>query len=125
MLDYYLINYVDDLYSPVERSICIIAHDGVQVHLRLLGAQSRDQVDTAPFAAISENAPANVWVYREWVDWFYDVSENEGVNPAGFHKVMGRLMSNGTSITVVPGTSEVPDGTEPALLVDQLYASNV
>lgn len=125
-LNYYLIKYMDDIGGKLQHTIGIIAHDGDKCHLRILGAKSRDEVDTAPFSSISELAAENAWAYLEWVDWFYSVSENECVNPAGFEKTMERLQTNGTSIVVELASGlEVPDGVDPASFVDQLYKANV
>ena len=124
-LDYYIIKYIPDPEGP-EWAIGVVANDGEKAYFRLLGVQGRDKVDLAPICRLSGMDPAHASGYNEWVHWFYSVVENEGANPAGFEKVMTRLRKTGTSITVDPGPSVlVPQGQDPAAIVDRLYAETV
>jgi hypothetical protein len=122
-LYYYLIKYVNDTDA---RTIGVIAHDGEKCRFRILGVTSRTEVDTTPLSYLLEFPVENSWVYREWVDWFYDVSENECANLTGFEKTMERLYATGTSITVERGISvEVPENMTPDDLIDRLYSEHV
>lgn len=123
VLTTYRILFVDDMGSGNTWNIGVIANDGQKAHLRILGAKSRHDIEHTPLTYLT-GIQLESWAYREWVCWFYDVAENEGVNPAGLHKVMNRLIANGTTITVEPGESvPVPDGQDPASVVDRLFAS--
>jgi hypothetical protein len=126
ILNYHIIKYVDDLDTGNEWAIGIIANDGNQAYLRLLGATSRSEVDHTPLCYLTGINAENAWAYREWVDFFFDITDNECSNPAGFEKVMNRLQTTGTTITVEHGGSvEIPSDGDHSSILDQLYAKHV
>jgi hypothetical protein len=121
-LHYYRILYSDDLGTGKESTIGIIAHDGQRAYFRALGVRNRQDIDPSPLCHQTMFRAEDAWAYREWMDWFYDVTDNECVNPAGFEKVMALLQRTGTTLTVeFGGHVAIPAAATALEVLDRLY----
>jgi hypothetical protein len=91
-LDFYVIQYVDNLICRKPRNIGVIAHHEGEVDFRLIGTDAESRVvDTSLFAAMGERARLNAWVFVEWAHWFFRLADGEGKDPFAFKRWMTRM----------------------------------
>ncbi len=89
-LHFHVIQYIDDLLSGEGKNIAVLAHDGQRAHLRMLGIENH-HLQTGFFSAISRKAHASAWVYREWVEWFQQLVNEDGRDHDAFISELARL----------------------------------
>ncbi len=68
-LKYRTIQYIEDPFRGESRNIGVIAYEGKNAYIRLIGLDD-DKLDTNKFALISKTAKESTWVFGEWVLWF-------------------------------------------------------
>jgi hypothetical protein len=125
-LSYYIIKYVANHGGGEEYPIGVIANHDQAAYFRALGVKNRTEVDHTPLCYLTGLNAEDAWAYHEWVDWFYDVIENEGTAPDGLDKLMSRLQATGTSITVDTGEPiALSEGQDLVSMVDRLYEKHV
>lgn len=119
-LHYHLIQYQDDPFSAEGRNVAVLAHDGSRAHLRALGME-KYQFQPVFFRALSRKARDSAWVYREWIEWFRYLINNEGKNPATLQEELHRLTSIGGLVVAGEGIMEGVDYFEVESAMDQLF----
>ncbi len=125
--DYYVISYIDDLQQRRPRDIGIVTHHKGNVFFRLMGVDGGTRtVDTSLFAALSERARLNAWVFAEWGNWFFRFSDGEGKDTAAFKLWMTRLQDKGHHISVRNGGAiKLDRNTTIDSRIDTLFAEHV
>lgn len=131
ILNYYLIQYVEDPFKNEGKNIGVLAYNDDNAYFKALGVDADGAVDSGDFECLSAYARSNAWVYREWGNWFRELTRIERRRVDGqpfdaLELVLEDLEHNGHNIvTRRGGCVEVSKDEDPSKVINEIFEALV
>jgi len=123
---YSLIQFIENPWRDEGRNIGVIAHDGSRAYLKAIGVREDGATDVGYFGALSDVAQKDSWVYREWINWFEALINEEGKDFNRLNKAFDQLVPEASKLIVRPGgLLEAPEGSSHKEVLEYLFENLV
>lgn len=111
--DFYIIQYVKNIFRQEGRNIGVILQGDNNACLRVLGQVDQNTTDPEPFTRLNRLPADFGWFYQEWVNWFREAAEHEGREPEALKRLLLSLESKGYPFIVKDGGVIITSLNEP------------